>query len=473
VRGTGLKCTGALLLSGLMVCAGTANGQEMSAQSMPAQSTPPPASGEAKISQDWPPPDHLFGDWGGFRSWLQNRGITYELDYTTESVLNASGGLRTGAAYAHQIGLGIDVDWQKLASIPGFTTHTNIINRAGRNASADYVGDTVIQAQEIYGAGFGVGAKLVWFYGEEKLLDDRVNLALGRFAPGTDFNASPLHCNFMTLTICGHDRALTANQGFEDWPMSEWGGRIRVRPTDQTYIMVGVFQSQPFPTDAAPYTQGGHSGWNWTTRGTTGASVPVEVAYEPLIGLDQMPGHYKLGANWDTSNYRDNFYDLTGRPLALTGLPGKPHDGRGQFWATADQMVIRNGPNPNDGLILLATYAHDQSSTSLFNDFIWAGLIDRGFWPARPNDQMGFGFTYYDVSGRLTRTERLQSALDLPLAGGARGVQTHAMVLELNYGIEITPGLLIQPELEYFIRPGGTHAVPNAFLVGAKTHVDF
>ena len=65
------------------------------------------------------------------------------------------------------------------------------------------------------------------------------------------------------------------------------------------------------------------------------------------------------------------------------------------------------------------------------------------------------------------------AALDLPLAGGARGVQTHAMVLELNYGIEITPGLLIQPELEYFIRPGGTHAVPNAFLVGAKTHVDF
>jgi porin len=428
---------------------------------------------QPKISQSWPPPAHLFGDWNGLRPWLRAYGITYDLDYTTESVANLSGGRRVGADYAHQIGLSVDVDWEKLAGIPGFSTHTNFVNRAGRNASADYVGDTVIQAQEIYGAGFNVGAKLVWFYGEEKLLDDRVNIAFGRFAPGLDYDASPLYCNFMTLTICGHDRALTANQGFEDWPMSEWGARIRVRPTEQTYITVGVFQSQPFPASTEPFTQGGHSGWNWTFKGTTGASIPVEIGYTPLIGQDQMPGHYKLGFNWDTSTYRDNFVDVAGMPLVLSGLPGKPHDGRAQFWATADQMILRNGSNPNDGLILLATYAHDQSATTLFNDFIWAGILDRGFWSARPHDQIGFGFTWYDVSNQLTRTERLQSALNMPLSGGARGVQTHAMVLEANYGIEITPGLLIQPELEYFIRPGGTHSVPNAFLVGVKTHVDF
>jgi len=459
------RCTAALALTGLLAIAQAAKAQE---------APPPPTSGvTAPITQTWPAPDHLFGDWGGLRTRLSSFGITYDLDYTTESVLNASGGLRNGADYAHQIGLGIDVDWEKFVGIPGFTTHMNIINRAGRNASADYIGDTVLQAQEIYGAGFGRLAKLVWFYGEEKLLDGRLDLAFGRFAPGTDFNASPLHCNFMTLTICGHDRALTANQGFEDWPMSEWGGRIRVRPIDQIYITAGVFQSQPFPTSTERYTQGGRSGWEWTFNGTTGASIPVEVGYEPLIGRDQMPGHYALGFNWDTSSYPDNFYGLNGLPLALTGLPGKPHDGRGQFWATADQMIVRNGPNPNDGLILLATYARDQSSTSLYNNFIWAGLIDRGFWSARPHDQIGFGVTYYDVSNKLTATERLQASLGMPLAGGAYGVQTHAMVFELNYAVEITPGLVIQPELEYFVRPGGTNAVPNAFLIGVKTHADF
>jgi hypothetical protein len=33
-------------------------------------------------------------------------------------------------------------------------------------------------------------------------------------------------------------------------------------------------------------------------------------------------------------------------------------------------MTWRNGPYPNDGLILLATFADDQSATTSFNDFI-------------------------------------------------------------------------------------------------------
>jgi porin len=61
----------------------------------------------------------------------------------------------------------------------------------------------------------------------------------------------------------------------------------------------------------------------------------------------------------------------------------------------------------------------------------------------------------------------------MPLAGGALGVQTHAEVLELNHAIVVSPTVLIQPELEYFIRPGATGAVPNSFLIGLKTHVDF
>ena len=61
----------------------------------------------------------------------------------------------------------------------------------------------------------------------------------------------------------------------------------------------------------------------------------------------------------------------------------------------------------------------------------------------------------------------------MPFAGGARGVQTHGFVYELNYGIHACQGVLVQPELEYFSRPGGVGNVPGAFLVGLKTNVDF
>jgi porin len=419
------------------------------------------------------PETHLFGDWDGFRTRLDNLGIHLSMDYITESAGVVAGGIRHGVDYAHQIGIEADIDWERLAGIAGLTTHTVIVNRAGRNASADYVGDTVIQAQEIFGAGFDQAVNLVEFYAEESLQHDRINLAAGRFFQGADFAASPLYCNFMTLTICGHPRALTAEQDFVDWPRSVWGARARFRPTTDTYVMAGVYQSQPFPTSTENYTQGGYSGFNWTFRGTTGVSVPVELAYEPVIGRDQLPGHYKVGMTWDTSSFPDNYADAAGGSFVLSGLPPRSDKGRAQIWVTFDQMVVRTGRYQNDGLILLAAYAHDDPQTSLFRNFVWLGMLYSGFWPSRHSDQIGFAYTYYDVSDQLTATEELQASLGDPLEGGARGVQSHASVFELNYNLPLYRGVQVQPELEYFIRPGGTHAVPNAFLLGLKTHVSF
>jgi carbohydrate-selective porin OprB len=125
-------------------------GQIASAQATLLESAP----GVNPTKLDQPAADHLFGDWGGFRTWLANAGITYTLDFTSESVYNASGGLKQGGETAYQIGLAVDADWQKLAGLTGFSTHMILINRGGGNASANYVGDTVLQAQEIFGAGF-------------------------------------------------------------------------------------------------------------------------------------------------------------------------------------------------------------------------------------------------------------------------------------------------------------------------------
>src|ERR1700688_4164352 len=59
-------------------------------------------------------PQHLFGDWGGVRSYLGTFGIHFNVDYITESGANVSGGLRRGFDYADQIGVQLDVDMEKL-----------------------------------------------------------------------------------------------------------------------------------------------------------------------------------------------------------------------------------------------------------------------------------------------------------------------------------------------------------------------
>lgn len=462
----GLAC---LLVGALGLAPRTAAAQD---QIKPQTNTGPGISQSEELSQPNAitpapaAPAHLFGDWGGIRTYLGNLGIGLTFDYTTETAWAFNGGLRRGADYAHQFALQADIDWEKLVGLRGFSTHAIFVERAGRNTSTDYIGDNVLQAQEVYGAGFDMAVHLYVLYAEEELANGRVDIAAGRLAVGLEFAASPLYCNYMSLSICGHPRALSSEAGFTDWPQASWGGRIRVRPTTDTYIQTGLYETKPFPA-------GGRSGFDWSTTTATGETFPIEFGYEPAFGRDRLPGHYKAGFVFDNSTYQDFYSDANGQPYLLTGNSPRNRKGRAQYYFLVDQMLMRNGPGQNDGLIVLGAYSFSDGNTSVINQLVFAGLIDRGFWKARPNDQFNLGFTWYEVSNSLSRAQGLDQVLGLPLAEGAYGVQGTAYVVEASYNLPVYRGIQMQPEFEYFIRPGGARAVPNAAVLGLKTHVLF
>src|SRR5262249_16803217 len=107
---------GGLAVLTAIFASGVAHAEDLAAKAPEWTSSQPP------ITQSWPAPAHIFGDWGGLRTKLADLGITYSLTYTSESVYNVAGGLKSGADYAQQIGLGVNVDWEKAAGIPGFVT---------------------------------------------------------------------------------------------------------------------------------------------------------------------------------------------------------------------------------------------------------------------------------------------------------------------------------------------------------------
>lgn len=158
----------------------------------------------------------------------------------------------------------------------------------------------------------------------------------------------------------------------------------------------------------------------------------------------------------------------------LTGLPPRQDRGRIQVWVTFDQMLMRTGPYLNDGLTVLGAYVYDSSDNSFYQHFLWGGMLYSGFWAERHADQIGLGITYYQVSPNLSRTESLEQAFGLPPTY-VHGVQGHAMAFELNYQIAAYRGIVIQPEFEYFLRPGGVPSshVPNAAVAGVKVYVNF
>ncbi|PPQ27440.1 carbohydrate porin [Rhodopila globiformis] len=413
--------------------------------------------------------EHLFGDWGGLRTYLGQYGIDVLLDNTNEFAGNVAGGLKQSATNAGQVGLQVDIDWDKLAGLQGFTTHTAIVGRYGANLSSN-IGDDLTQVQEIYGAGGNVVAHMVYMYGELSLRNNTIDIAVGRMPTGNDFSASPLNCSFMNLNICGNPKALVGQPGgLTAWPDATWGGRARVRPTQDTYLMFGIYQVNQ---NLYGVGAGFRSGWLLSGSGDTGVEVPAEVAWEPKFGSDSLPGHYKLGLGFDSSSYP------VWSPFATAGASGgtgqSSQQGRLQFWALADQMIRRNGPGDKDGLILLTGVAHDSpAATFVYGDEVFGGVIDRGFWSARPRDTLAGMVSFLRVSDRLTDVQQIDEFYGLPLANGATGVQTGEVILEANYQIQVTQGVSLMPDFQYVIRPNGQGNIPNAVVLGFRSHIEF
>jgi porin len=430
----------------------------------PQQQVTPPAP--------TPEPDVLLGDLGGIRSRLLNEGVNLQLSLTGEFAGNISGtnvpGQSNSTRYAQQLAFSSDIDWDKLAGVPGFNTHFVVINRAGRNLSTDVIGDHISQAQEIYGAGFDVGFHNVYVYAEEKLFDDRLNIALGHWPLLTDFATSTVACVPIALTPgCGNPRVLDNQAAGTNWPQSSWGGRVRYRITPDIYVQAGVWQVVPFPA-------GGRTGWNWFQGPNTGVTIPAEIGYEPVFGPNQLTGHYKLGMLWDSSVYPDLFYSNSGIPLPFLpfGLPAS-HHGRTTVYGVVDQMLMRNGPGKDQGLIIMASAGYGSSNT-IFNDATaFIQVLDTGFIPSRPNDTVSLSAGWYGISTRVAQLQSLELELGQPTFNGVNGPQRNEYVFEASYTAHVWRGVQLQPAVEYFVNPNAQTNLKNAVVFAGRINVNF
>lgn len=419
----------------------------------------------AKPKNDAPKPQHLLGDWGGLRTRLHDGGLDLTLDYRGEAGAVVAGGKRRGADYAQQVELKADADWGKIARAKGLRTHMILVNRAGRNASTDYAGDQLFQIQEIFGGTHAAIVHLVELYAQQKLDDDHIDIAAGRLPVGEDFATSPLYCAFMNTAICGYPHSLPAKVGFSVFPNSTWGARIRAAPGAHVYAQVGAYQVRP--------KFGGKYGFDWGFSGTTGTYFPAEVGWEPEFGAAALPGHYKAGFGYDTSNYKDNLLDAVGRPFVLSGAPPREHASRHSWYLLADQMLARNGDGPANGFVVMGGYVHSAPATSQLSDFVFLGLLDQGVIAGRPDDSAGIIVSKATISGSLHDSEALQSGLGLTLAGGAPSVQTSEIIVEGRYQVALRPGLDVMPDIQYLVRPSASRHYRNATALGLRIDADF
>jgi porin len=426
----------------------------------------------------WQQGDAFSGDWWGVRNMLEDEGVDFSFTYTNNIAGNVVGGKQRTATYTDNVGFGVEFNFEKLIGWKGATLTLSGLNRAGQSLSEIALGNQ-FTVQQVYGGQTAMYYALAF---EQKLLDDKVAIKLGRFATGDDFGSSPIYWLYMNNGIDGNPQALPVNTQFSAYPWAVWAARLRIDPTPEFNAMFGAYQVSDRVFDRA------YHGVDWSMRPGDGVLLISQIGWTPEFFKKAVPADEvadgKATAPADGKTVADA-KSVKGfkEPAVMKGLPGHywfgayfspwqfPQFGTTEtatnsygFYWHADQMVYQETPGSAQGLtIWSAIVLSPQQNIAKLPFEVNGGLVYQGLIPTRDNDQTVFGVVYGQFSNDYA------SATEA--AGG--DYPEYELVFEFGHRVQFTKFLYVQPNIQYVINPGGAHNIPNALVLGAQCSVTF
>jgi len=401
------------------------------------------------------PQEHLLGDWSGVRTLLEAHGITPTVTFVMDALGNPSGGERHGFRQASNLGLDLRFDLERLAGLAGGSFQVSFSERFGESLSREDIGNA-FTVQQVFG---GQTYRLVDVAYQQQMLGDRVELRVGRLAAGDDFLVSPYDYVFVQNGFDGNPVGVFFNApGMTAYPNATWGGLVKVKPTERTYMMGGLYNGDP------SIRANKHHGADWSMGGPLFAMGEAGYQLNGLPGEGGRIGNYKAGFWYDDSRYTD--FNTVAR-----GLPPRVSRGNWGVYGLFDQVLVRfGGPGSNRGLgVTGSVLVSPDQSVSQMPFFSTAGLLVRGMFPSRPTDVGGVGVVYGRFSDDLQDSQRRERRSDPSL-----GVQRDETALELTYRFRFRgDALFLQPDLQYIIRPGGTGRIQDALVAGFQAGISF
>jgi porin len=396
------------------------------------------------------PQGHLFGDWAGTRTWLEERGITPTVTFVMDALGNPTGGMQQGFRQASNLNVDLRFDLQKLFGLTGSSFEISFSERFGSSLSREDIGN-VFTVQQVFG---GQTYRLVDVAYQQQLFEDRVELRVGRIAAGDDFLVSPYNYVFVQNAFDGNPVGVFFNApGMTAYPNATWGGRVKVKPTERMYVMAGLYNGD------ASIRANKHHGADWSMDGPLFAIAEAGYQINGLPGDAGLLGNYKAGFWYDDHQYTDFTTVARGHAPGVTR-------GNWGFYGLFDQVLVRfGGPGSNRGFgVTGSVLVSPDQSVSQMPLFATAGMVVRGMFPSRPTDVGGFGVAYGRFGDDLQDSQRR----------AAEGVQRYEIALELTYRFRFRgDAVFFQPDLQYIIRPGGTGRIADAFVAGFQVGINF
>lgn len=392
------------------------------------------------IAEPAPFADQLSGDWGGARTKLENRGIAVSLDYTGDVWSVVDGGVKRRSSYLDLIELRTTIDGEKLYGIKGNTVSVSVIRSNGATTNGSHVGST----QGIDNDEVAVnGTRLFEAWMNQEFLDGRIAVLVGLHDLNSEFATTPVSDNFIKPTMqIGQSFAQSGSNGPSIFPTTSLAGRVKVKPTANSYVAAAVYDGVPGDTDhprSNPIVFGdkdglllvGEAGYIWPTSQQEEANkLALGVWHYTAPREDQATSgqlHNPEGA-YVVSSYEFYADKVKGRSVAA-------------FW--------RGGVADGD----VSQVSWDYT----------AGLVGRGWVPTRSKGEIGLGISVaHNADKYMTAQEAAGTAVD-----------RNEMGYELYYRDTVARGVTLQPDVQYIVNPGTDRTTKDALVVGLRTAVSF
>lgn len=381
--------------------------------------------------------EKLFGDWGGTRDELEEKGITIGLEYVSTIFVNTQGGINSNRAveYTGNTHLTFSLDTKTLGWWDGGEVFVYVEERHGPGLTGRHVGDLFTFNNDEERDFFQVSE--YWLY--QKLFDDKAWFKIGKLDGAGDFQVVEYGLEFINSAF-----AVIPMIPIPTFPDTALGLIGAVEPTDWLYLMAGVFDQQAF---------GGTSGFDTAFHNRTDTVSMFELALMPefKVAKRSYPGTYRFGA-WYTSGDEDKFFnDLGGR------LRPRTHRGNAGVYLAFDQLIFKENDDPGDsqGIGAFFQFGWAPSAYNEISKYYGMGIQWIGPLPDRDDDIMGFAIGHASLSGSV---QSLESRFD-------------ETAIEWFYKAQLTPWFSVMPDLQYIVHPGGDGR--NAFVAGIRTQISF
>jgi porin len=354
------------------------------------------------------------------------KGIDPFVSYASIAAANVSGGLNQTSKYAGQLYTGLKFDFEKILGWKGTRAKISIINRHGRGLEKEI--GSVFEPLNVVGG----QNTFLYDFSIEKDFGDKVSLKAGRTTSVDDFSVSKLYYYSLNNTVNGVIRALLLDGLTTTFPFATWGTRLKYKPDSKRQLQLGVYQLSKTVFDETQH------GLDFAFRGSDDVSVFFQYDWfgkivnrktRAYLGANQVFGSF---ANFDSNDMSDYFLRLYGHiDIDLT-------DGLNSF-------------------LTLAYSPHGEVAKLPFQSSL--GLNWKGLVKSRPNDRILFFATVGSFSNEWATLQGNELSPEI--------------VLELGYRFQVTNYFVLQPAVQYSIRPGGSGIIDNAVIPGVWIEANF